>query len=235
MSDFFDIYIIKNTRKKAEITAFNKRFLGTYKETASEYEIPQYSENPEKVFAKADELLSYCETNANVSHVVYWKSTVNGLYSEIFYTKDGFTVFGLSTEDETKCDSLFQEMAGFLGCDFGYITAETPAPDYFEKFTECLLSELKHDKKYADLLPGNKFNKERLLKIKRSDIENDRKLCYGLLTWCRDINWPVAKEIVKMLKKPNDLILSCINEILKFNDEDWNFCLTDFILKEKPV
>ena len=40
MKEFFDIYIIKNSRNKTEIESFNRKFLTNYVELTKEYEIP---------------------------------------------------------------------------------------------------------------------------------------------------------------------------------------------------
>ena len=86
MKEFFDIYIIKNSRNKTEIESFNRKFLINYIELAKEYEIPQYSENPSLVLQNSEELLSYCELNTKINYAVYWSSTKNNLKYEIFYT-----------------------------------------------------------------------------------------------------------------------------------------------------
>lgn len=229
------IYIIKNTRSKNEIISFNKKFLVNYKELASEYEIPQYSETPNKVLKTAEELLSYCEENISEHHAIYWKSTVNSLMSEIFYTIDGYTIFGLSTDEETKCNFLFNEMSEFLDSDFGYVTVENPAPKNLDEFSTNFCYMLKKNEKYKDVIPDNKFQEEVIDKIQISEIENDRKLCYALLCWCQDINWPVAKKIVGLMSKADSSILPCVNTILKFDDENWNFCLQEFLIPAMKV
>lgn len=79
-------------------------------------------------------MLSYCEENISEHHAIYWKSTVNSLMSEIFYTIDGYTIFGLSTDEDTKCNFLFNEMSEFLDSDFSYVTVENPAPKNLLRF-----------------------------------------------------------------------------------------------------
>ncbi len=228
MKEFFDIYIIKNSRNKTEIESFNRKFLINYIELAKEYEIPQYSENPSLVLQNSEELLSYCELNTKINYAVYWSSTKNNLKSEIFYTLDGYTIFGLSTENENECNFLFEEMSKFLGCDFGYITIESPAPFSLDSFSNEYLSSLKKKEKYQKYIPNDKFDTRSIEGISIDEIENDRALCYALLCWCQDPNWPVAQKIMELLKKASKKISPCVSTILTF-DDDWKYGLRSLL------
>lgn len=231
MSEFFDIYIIKNTRNKNEVNSFNQHFLVDYEEMACEYEIPKYSSSPCRVLHNSKEILSYCEFNTKTDYAVYWTSKKNHLRSEVFYTCDGHTIFGLSTENEADCNFLFKEMSDFLGCDFGYITVETPAPFSLDCFSSNFIAEARKKKKYRKYIPNDKFDLQSIKNVSINEIEDDKTLCYALLCWCQDYNWPVAKEIIKLMETASDKINPCIYTILDFNDDDWKISLETILKK----
>jgi len=47
MPEYSDIYVISDKRDKNTIDLFLEHFLPKREESADEYEVPQYSENPE--------------------------------------------------------------------------------------------------------------------------------------------------------------------------------------------
>ncbi len=55
------IYVLVENRSLALINIFLDRFLPHRQEMASEYEVPQYSDNPEMLFKKASEVMELCE------------------------------------------------------------------------------------------------------------------------------------------------------------------------------
>jgi len=75
MPEYADIYVISNKRDKNTIYAFLDNFLRNREESAAEYEIPQYSENPEILFQSAGQLIDHCTKNREVEHSIYWASS----------------------------------------------------------------------------------------------------------------------------------------------------------------
>ena len=70
MPEYSDIYIISEKRDRSVIENFLDRFLPQREESADEYEIPQYSDNPESIFTEASDLIEYCAKNRGMEHSI---------------------------------------------------------------------------------------------------------------------------------------------------------------------
>lgn len=148
-----DIYLIQKSRSKTKGIDFLNTFLPLREESANEYLIPQYSDNPIEVFDNADDLMTFLESNPECSQSIYWRNTDennpnrNGM---IFYTKDGNMIFGISrnadmsgnlnTDNEDEC---LKEMKEFFKSEMGYIHYENPPADSYDEFVE-IVHELKN-------------------------------------------------------------------------------------------
>jgi len=73
---FFDVYVLADSRSRKLIESFLTEFLKFWEECAEEYEIPQYSDNPEFTFSRDTELMDFCEKRTHVVHTIYWKSKI---------------------------------------------------------------------------------------------------------------------------------------------------------------
>jgi hypothetical protein len=97
---YADCYVLSGDRTKAAVNDFLNDFLPNRKERASEYEVPQYSENPEQVFNSDQDLILFLEQNRTEEYGIYWSnqdtSELNG--ATCFFTNDGHLILGLSTE-----------------------------------------------------------------------------------------------------------------------------------------
>lgn len=232
MSEFFDIYIIKNTRSKETVKLFNKTFLVEYNNLADEYKIPQYSDNSEIIHKNVEDLMDFLETNKKEKYSIYWKSEVNELYSQVTYTSDSHIVFGISTKSKNDCKKIFSKMSDFLKSDFGYITVENPPADNLDLFCTNFLRELEKDEIYKKFIPKDKFDLKTIENISISDLKAFDKLFYILLIWCQDMNWPIAKKIAELLRKSGDTIIPYIENVLDLNDEDWQYGIKSVLLQK---
>lgn len=149
MGFFADIYVIKKSRSKKLGEDFLNHFLPNREESASEYELPQYSDDPKILFNKAYDLMEYLEKNNNDNHTIYWRnldSNNPNRHGMIFYTTDGYMIFGISVdadpENEAECLS---EMKDFLKSDRGYITYECPPETTFEEFEKKIITHHNKD------------------------------------------------------------------------------------------
>lgn len=147
MPEYSDIYIITGKRDRATVEKFLQHFLPQREESADEYTVPQYSDNPEIIFNKAYELVEHCEINSNVDHSIYWRAR-GGRKPEhgmVFYLEDGNAIYGLSTDAENHryAKSLLHEMKTFFNVSHGYIGHEA-SPDV-KNYTEFLEQEKKHE------------------------------------------------------------------------------------------
>lgn len=143
-----DIYVIKKTRSKKLADDFLNHFLPNRIESADEYLIPEYSENPTHEFDNADELMLFLEINKNCSNRIYWRNTDENApnkHGMIFYNKDGTMTFGISrnadmsgnlnTENEDQC---LGEMKKFFDTNLGYVHYESPPVNSYKEFVEIV-------------------------------------------------------------------------------------------------
>lgn len=85
------------------------------------------------------------------------------------------------------------------------------------------------------LLPRDKHDFERVNDLKNINKEDLIKLIPELLEWLQDINWPIAREISKLLLTvPKETIPFIVN-VLAGKDDIWKeWCLRYFV-KDLPT
>jgi len=132
MPDYSDIYVISSLRDPQTVNKFLNHFLPKRRESADEYEVPQYSETPSIIYKKANDLIEYCACNKSEEHSIYWMAMGGGKpeHGMVFYLQDSNVIYGLSTDasDQDYAKQLLNEMKVFFDSDFGYIGHEA-APD----------------------------------------------------------------------------------------------------------
>lgn len=137
---YADIYVIKKTRSKDYALKFLDTFLPQRKENTHYYAIYAPSSNePKHVFKKVENLMIYLERNPNTYQSIYWngtdKSNLN-THAMLFYTIDGYIIFGISRHSNYKEEEGLAEMKSFLESDKGYILGECPPPNSYSEFYE---------------------------------------------------------------------------------------------------
>ena len=129
MTGLSDIYVISAKRDTETIFSFLNHFLPEREETADDYCIPQYSDNPKQVFTKDFEIISFCVSNKQIEQSIYWRAINNKIpeHAHIFFLNDGNIIFGLSTDSSNHehANNLLKEVKLFLDERYGYITFET--------------------------------------------------------------------------------------------------------------
>lgn len=138
MPEYLDIYVISDIRDENKVEAFLDFFFPEREESADEYEVPQFSESPDVVYSKAEDLVKYCSANENTEHAIYWRA-LNQRKPEhgmVFYLKDGHVIYGLSTDasDSFFAKELLVKLKANLGSNLGYIGHE--ASPYAENLNE---------------------------------------------------------------------------------------------------
>ena len=131
---FADCYVLVPHRTREFIDSFLNNFIPNRIESAEEYEIPQYANNPIAIFKSASELIDYLVEKTNEIHTIYWhnmdKSEIRG--AMCFFTNDGYVIAGLYSEttfpDTTIEDNLLYDLKNFCKSNNGFITYEEPAP-----------------------------------------------------------------------------------------------------------
>lgn len=140
--NFADCYVLANKRTTDFITSFLDHFLPDRSEAANIYNIPQFSEPPEIVFDRADDLINYLEQSPNELHAVYWlNNQVAALRGAMcIFTSDGQVIFGLYCEtlrpDTRVEDSYLHRLQEFCDSAQGLILYEEPAPQDTAAFLE---------------------------------------------------------------------------------------------------
>ncbi|WP_144407573.1 hypothetical protein [Gynuella sunshinyii] len=83
------------------IENFLNEFLALREESADEYEFPQYADNPEVIYKKADDVISKCISECNTEYSLYWRALGNRKpeHAMVFFLQDGNVIYGLSTDD----------------------------------------------------------------------------------------------------------------------------------------
>ncbi|MDB3083823.1 DUF5071 domain-containing protein [Clostridioides difficile] len=81
-----------------------------------------------------------------------------------------------------------------------------------------------------ELLPKDKFDNSNIEKLKLLSDEDIRPICYRLLEWMQDYNWPVAKKILPVLALHQELITPLIMNVLSEDDDDWKYWIISCLL-----
>ena len=137
---YADCYVLSDNRTTEFVREFLEEFLPQRKESADEYFVPMYSNNPKRRFNEATKLIDYLCLNSSFENTIYWsnssKSEPKG--AMCFFTDDGKIIFGLycntkyeNTEIE---DHILTKMKKFIGSEVGLITYEEPAPHNSKEF-----------------------------------------------------------------------------------------------------
>jgi hypothetical protein len=134
--EYADIYVLGGKRCTNAIIDFLDHFLPSRRESADEYEVPQYSKTPYIVFNTADELIAYCCQNPKEPHTIYWQNDAEDEHAVILFLKDGGLVFGISTpaDNHSKVDAVSNELGSFFGTDEVIVTYEDLPPESVDDF-----------------------------------------------------------------------------------------------------
>lgn len=142
MPEYADIYVLGRERSPEVIARFLDRFLPSRCEVADDYEVPQFSETPQKVFKTADELIHHCCRHSKEGHRIYWRSNVRDEFAEVHFLEDGGLIFGVSTpaQSHSRVDAVSSELERFFETDEIFVTYEDLPPDNVEAFKTFLAS-----------------------------------------------------------------------------------------------
>ena len=139
---FADCYVLTDKRIESFIEEFLDHFVPERRETADEYEVPQYADNPIENFRTAKEAVNYLVMNNSVEHSLHWENPIRSALrgAEIFFNDDGSVIMGIYCEtkypDTEIEDKIFKEIKEFCGSEEGYITYEDTPPHNSEGFAE---------------------------------------------------------------------------------------------------
>lgn len=143
---FADCYVLTSTRTKAFILFFLQTFLPNKQEYKTTYALPQFADQPEKIFSSASELMAYLEQNQQETYAFYWhnKEEVSLRGAMCFFTSDGQLIVGIFCEslfpDTHIEDTYFKALQQFCNSTQGLIEYETPAAEDTEAFLQRVAS-----------------------------------------------------------------------------------------------
>jgi Domain of unknown function (DUF5071) len=87
---------------------------------------------------------------------------------------------------------------------------------------------------FEDRLPRNKFDFERVNKIKNMENKDIIPLLPGLLEWIEDMNWAIASEVVEILLAFPKEIIPHITNVFSTDDDIWKFWCLECLVKRLP-
>lgn len=137
MPYYADCYVLVHSRNPALVEQFLERYLpGSRQETADEYEIPQYADEPRMIFRNASKLMDYLKEQPNEVQCIYWSSldATNTTHVSVHYTSDGAMIFGVAVPAKTEEKSILNDLMRWVDTTVGYITYEEPPPDPTAEF-----------------------------------------------------------------------------------------------------
>jgi len=141
-----DLYVLAPERSVAVINRFLDHFLPHRVESAENYVVPEYSDNPSIVFARADEVIQYSVGCQSAAQSIYWRGVGDGeaKHAHVFFLTDGSLILGLSITEttESRCNWWLKDLKQFMGSVFGYYVCETPPTSSameFKRYAEAAL------------------------------------------------------------------------------------------------
>ncbi len=133
MPEYADIYVLAKDRSIRSAENFLDEFLPKRENSADEYELPQYADDPEEIYPVPLPVLKQCESNSSLEYRFYWRATNHRKpeHAIIIYLNDGEVVYGVSTDasDEEFVSSIYREMKEYLGTECGFVGYEH-CPDF---------------------------------------------------------------------------------------------------------
>lgn len=133
MPQYADLYFLIESRDKRKVCAFLDTYLPEREETADDYVVNNGDES--LVLTDLNALMDYLEQNTNVDQVIYWRN-LDALnihrYGMVFYTDDGYMIFGISMEgrlpNDGHVEDEFTQLKANLKIAIGCITIEESPP-----------------------------------------------------------------------------------------------------------
>lgn len=86
--------------------------------------------------------------------------------------------------------------------------------------------------KIEKLIPRDKFDFETVNELKKLSKESLKPIVPQLFEWTQDMNWPIARDIAKILINLGRDSLPEIRKILSGEDADWIYFCLSFIVAE---
>jgi hypothetical protein len=90
-------------------------------------------------------------------------------------------------------------------------------------------------KNLNDLVPKHKSDHQAIQLLSQLTYPEYKPILWELLHWIQDINWPIAFEIIPILKKAGDDIIPFINRIFETDDYIWQRWTLKYLVADMPI
>ncbi|WP_342439216.1 DUF5071 domain-containing protein [Paenibacillus sp. FSL L8-0436] len=84
------------------------------------------------------------------------------------------------------------------------------------------------------LIPKDKMDIDSVNKLKTLDINLIRPIIPDLLEWTEDANWPITKEIGKLLLPLGNELIPHLRKIFVSDDDCWKYSILVKLVKNLP-
>lgn len=139
-----DIYVLAKDRTVEYAYHFLDTWVKTFKETADDYEFPQYSDSPEIVYSNPIDLIKRLAQEPTEPHAIYWTNPNDAPISSamLIFTIDGEMIVGISTitKSSLPTEHYLKSLADTVDGKLGLATFEEPPPDSAEEFKYLVIS-----------------------------------------------------------------------------------------------
>jgi hypothetical protein len=139
MPQYIDCYFLINSRKSIFVEAFLNKFIPIRTASAEDYPVPEYTNNPARLFLNTTDLILYLEEKSTYSYSIYWRNEdqlSDIKHGMVFYTTDGMMIFGVSIEEYDPNNDIYKAIKTFTGSTMGCMTVEEAPPDNYIEFNE---------------------------------------------------------------------------------------------------
>lgn len=146
MPQLVDCYFLVENRNPETILRFLNMFLPENRESAVEYGIPMYSDQPDFVFSDVSLLLEYLFEQKDLVYSIYWSNRIPDepiRHGMVFHTDDGKMILGVSiignNPEEKHVLKYYKAIRTFLNAKTGCLTVEEAPPwnsPEFSKFAK---------------------------------------------------------------------------------------------------
>ncbi|KAE8447051.1 hypothetical protein EG329_011186 [Mollisiaceae sp. DMI_Dod_QoI] len=84
------------------------------------------------------------------------------------------------------------------------------------------------------LLPCDKHDQDAVATLDKLDSASLMPLLPEILAWLQDLNWPVAKPVLQLMRKHLPLLIDPVRDILRGDDDPWKSNCLEYLVREMP-
>ena len=81
----------------------------------------------------------------------------------------------------------------------------------------------------SQLIPKNKFDTSSIKILDCIESIEAQQILDGLMEWIKDLNWPVAQELIRIMPRFHVQLVPVIQNIFKTNDDVWKLSTLEWL------